>query len=75
MSHGCRSTSAAHWLKKLRIRMTLLTRAVVFGADEPLKDVVEAGNHRSDGFDHLSAVLERASDRRRRYRRILHDDP
>src|SRR5579872_1025367 len=71
ISHGWRSTSAAHWLKKLKVRVRLLVMAFPVSYDAP-KYFVEVGHHRPHRLHHLAALLEGLGDGRCGRGRILH---
>src|SRR5579883_3391565 len=62
ISHGCRSTSDAHWLKKLRVRMIDLPIVRRLVAYQPAEHVVEVGDYGPDRLHRLAAFLQRLGD-------------
>src|SRR5579884_101952 len=64
MSHGWRQTSAAHWLKKLSVRVRVLATALRLASDDALEDVVEGRNRRPDRLHDAAATLQGLGDRR-----------
>src|SRR5438552_3485765 len=74
MSHGWRQTSAAHWLKKLSVRVRLLLMSLLISTDDAPEDVVERGHGWPYCLDYAAAVVQRLGDGWRGGRRIVHDE-
>src|SRR5712692_3306174 len=74
MSQGWRQTSAAHWLKKLSVRVRLLVMAFLIGTDDAPEDVVECGHGWPYCLDYAAAVVQRLGDSWRGGRGILHHE-